>query len=108
MQGLKIAVHQLRYDYDPSKRQVIFLFTDGGVEFDDESEAAAWEKEYAQTVAEAKALKAEVIIVGLGNRCEIWDPARYDEFLIKDQQSFSKLAQKFLSVETPPLAGLAA
>ena len=26
----------------------------------------------------------------------------------KDQQSFIKLAQKFLSVETPPLAGLAA
>ena len=48
------------------------------------------------------------LIVGLGNRCEIWDPARYDEFLIKDQQSFSKLAQKFLSSEIPPLAGLAA
>ena len=53
-------------------------------------------------------VEKEAIIVGLGNRCEIWDPARYDEFLIKDQQSFSKLAQKFLSVDTPPLGGLAA
>ena len=49
-------------------------------------------------------IEKEAIIVGLGNRCEIWDPARYDEFLIKDQQSFSKLAQKFLSVETPLLS----
>jgi len=53
-------------------------------------------------------IEKEAIIVGLGNRCEIWDPARYDEFLIKDQQRFSKLAQKFLSVENPPLGGLVA
>ena len=43
-------------------------------------------------------LEKEAVIVGLGNRCEVWDPIRYDEYLIKDQQAFSKLAQKFLSV----------
>ncbi|MGI4875229.1 MAG: division/cell wall cluster transcriptional repressor MraZ [Janthinobacterium lividum] len=48
-------------------------------------------------------LEKDAVIVGLGNRCEIWDPARYDDFLIKDQPTFSKLAQKFLSVspDTP-------
>lgn len=53
-------------------------------------------------------IEKEAIIVGLGNRCEIWEPDRYDEYLIKDQQSFSKLAQKFLTNETPPAGGLAA
>ncbi|MBD2715421.1 division/cell wall cluster transcriptional repressor MraZ [Microvirga sp. STR05] len=53
-------------------------------------------------------LEKEAIIVGLGNRCEIWDTARYDEYLIKDQQSFSKLAQKFLTNETGPGGSLAA
>jgi MraZ protein len=53
-------------------------------------------------------LEKEAIIVGLGNRCEIWDTARYDEYLIKDQQSFSKLAQKFLTTETGPGGSLAA
>ena len=38
----------------------------------------------------------EVIVVGLGNRVEIWNPDKYEDFLIKDQQSFSALAQKFL------------
>ena len=55
-------------------------------------------------------LEKEAVIVGLGNRCEVWDPARYDDYLIKDQQAFSKLAQKFLSAtpETPALPGMAA
>ncbi|MBC6698123.1 division/cell wall cluster transcriptional repressor MraZ [Hymenobacter puniceus] len=53
-------------------------------------------------------LEKEAIIVGLGNRCEIWDTTRYDEYLIKDQQSFSKLAQKFLTTETGPGGSLAA
>ena len=38
----------------------------------------------------------EVIVVGLGNRVEIWNPDKYEDFLIKDQQNFSQLAQKFL------------
>ncbi|MDJ0364904.1 division/cell wall cluster transcriptional repressor MraZ [Hymenobacter sp. H14-R3] len=54
-------------------------------------------------------LDKDAVIVGLGNRCEVWDPTRYDDYLIKDQQAFSKLAQKFLSdtPETPALPGLA-
>ena len=47
-------------------------------------------------------LEKDAVIVGVGNRCEIWDPARYDEYLIKDTAAFSKLAQKFLSVSLDP------
>ena len=48
-------------------------------------------------------LEKDAIIVGIGNRCEIWNPDRYDDYLIKDSAAFSKLAQKFLSVspDTP-------
>jgi len=61
-----------------------------------------------RTMVRYSGIEKEAIIVGLGNRCEIWDPTRYDEYLIKDQQSFSKLAQKFLTTETGPGAPLAA
>ncbi|MGI4867504.1 MAG: division/cell wall cluster transcriptional repressor MraZ [Janthinobacterium lividum] len=48
-------------------------------------------------------LEKDAVIVGIGNRCEIWDPIRYEASLIKDSATFSKLAQKFLSVspDTP-------
>jgi MraZ protein len=41
-------------------------------------------------------LEKDAIIVGMGNRIEIWNPERYEEYLIKDQKEFSKLAEKFL------------
>jgi MraZ protein len=44
-------------------------------------------------------LEKESIVVGMGNRVEIWEPSRYDEFLIKDQQAFSELAEKHLFQE---------
>ena len=49
-----------------------------------------------RTMARFAELDKEVIIVGLGNRVEIWNPDKYEEFLIKDQQNSSQLAQKFL------------
>ncbi len=54
-----------------------------------------------RTMLRYSGIEKEAIIVGLGNRCEIWEPEKYEEYLIKDQQSFSKLAQKFLTTETP-------
>ena len=42
------------------------------------------------------ALEKNVIVVGMGNRVEIWNPENYDEYLIKDQDEFSQLAQKYL------------
>jgi MraZ protein len=41
-------------------------------------------------------LEKEAIVVGMGNRIEIWNPERYEEHLIQDQSEFSALAQKFL------------
>lgn len=42
-------------------------------------------------------LDKEVIVVGMGNRVEIWNPQKYEDFLISDPSEFSKLAEKFLS-----------
>ena len=62
-----------------------------------------------RTMLRYASIEKEAIIVGIGNRCEIWDPERYDNFLIKDQQSFSKLAQKFLTTpDAAPTSPLAA
>jgi len=41
----------------------------------------------------------DVIVVGLGNRIELWNPDLYEKFLIKDQQEFAKLAEKYLGNE---------
>lgn len=41
-------------------------------------------------------LEKDVIVVGMGNRVEIWEPGRYENYLIEDQQDFSQLAQKYL------------
>lgn len=41
-------------------------------------------------------LKKESIVVGMGNRVEIWDASKYDDYLIKDQKEFSELAEKHL------------
>lgn len=41
-------------------------------------------------------IETEAVLVGLGNRIEIWNPELYDQFLIKDQKEFSRLAEKFL------------
>ncbi|MCR6639352.1 MAG: division/cell wall cluster transcriptional repressor MraZ [Sporocytophaga sp.] len=41
----------------------------------------------------------DVIVVGLGNRIELWNPELYEKFLIKDQQEFAKLAEKYLGNE---------
>jgi MraZ protein len=41
----------------------------------------------------------EVIVVGLGNRMEIWNPEKYDQFLIQDQDEYAGMAEKFLGGE---------
>lgn len=41
-------------------------------------------------------LEKDAIVVGMGNRVEIWNPALYDKYLIQDQSEFSRLAQKYL------------
>lgn len=41
-------------------------------------------------------IEKEVVVVGVGNRIEVWDPERYDEFLMSDPDEVSALAEKFL------------
>ena len=42
-------------------------------------------------------IEKEVIVVGTGNRIEIWNPEKYEEFLIEDEEEFSDLAEKYLA-----------
>lgn len=42
-------------------------------------------------------LDKDAVVVGLGNRIEIWNPESYEQFLIKDKQELSNLAQKYLN-----------
>jgi len=41
-------------------------------------------------------LQKEAVVVGMGNRIEIWNPEQYDKYLINDPGEFSALAQKYL------------
>lgn len=52
-----------------------------------------------RTMVRFAKLEREAILVGMGNRIEVWNPDVYDEYLIKDQQEFSSLAQQFLGNE---------
>lgn len=45
---------------------------------------------------EFASLEKEVVVVGLGNRVEIWNPDLYEENLITDASEFSKLAEEYL------------
>ncbi|HBH23365.1 MAG TPA: division/cell wall cluster transcriptional repressor MraZ [Cytophagales bacterium] len=42
-------------------------------------------------------LEKDVIVVGMGNRVEIWNTKVYDEYLLDDNEAFSKLAEKHLN-----------
>ncbi len=46
---------------------------------------------------EYASLEKEVVLVGLGNRIEIWNPDQYEEYLIQDANEYSKMAEKFLT-----------
>ncbi len=42
-------------------------------------------------------LEKEVVLVGMGNRVEIWNTGQYEDYLINDNNKFSELAQKHLN-----------
>ena len=50
-----------------------------------------------KTLIRYAGIEKEVVAVGIGNRVELWNPDIYDEYLIKDQNEFSQLAQKYLA-----------
>lgn len=49
-----------------------------------------------KTMLKYAQLEKDVIVVGMGNRVEVWNPDLYEEYLIKDPTEFSALAQQFL------------
>ncbi len=50
-----------------------------------------------KTMLKYAKLEKEIILVGMGNRIELWDTVVYDKFIINDSSEFSKLAQKHLT-----------
>ncbi len=42
-------------------------------------------------------IEKEVILVGTGNKVEVWNPAIYEKHLIQDPGELSKLAEKYLN-----------
>ncbi len=50
-----------------------------------------------KTMAKYARLEKELMLVGMGNRIELWNAGMYEEFIINDNQEFSKLAQKHLT-----------
>ncbi len=42
-------------------------------------------------------LDKEIVVVGMGNRMEIWNPEEYEKFLIQDPRELSELAEKHLT-----------
>ena len=41
-------------------------------------------------------IERDVILIGVGNIIQLWDPRKYKNNLIKDSKEFSTLAQKYL------------
>jgi len=42
-------------------------------------------------------LDKEVVLIGMGNKVEVWNPAIYEKHLIQDPGELSKLAEKYLN-----------
>lgn len=42
-------------------------------------------------------LEKDLILVGMGNKVEVWNPSIYEKHLIKDSSELSKLAEKYLA-----------
>ncbi len=50
-----------------------------------------------KTMSKYANLDKEIILVGMGNRMELWDATVYEEYIINDNKEFSILAQKHLT-----------
>jgi MraZ protein len=42
-------------------------------------------------------LEKDVILIGMGNKVEVWNPSIYEKHLIQDPGELSKLAEKYLN-----------
>lgn len=50
-----------------------------------------------KTMMKYAGLEKEAILVGMGSRLEIWNPEKYEDYLIEDNEKFAELAQKHLN-----------
>jgi MraZ protein len=53
-----------------------------------------------KTLLKHAQIDKEAIVVGMGNRIEVWNPGLYNSYLINDQKEFSNLAEKYLGENT--------
>lgn len=49
-----------------------------------------------KTMLQYAGLDREAMVIGMGNKIEIWSPDRYEKYLINDPSELSSLAQKYL------------
>jgi MraZ protein len=50
-----------------------------------------------KTMAKYANLEKDIMLVGMGNRVELWNTQAYERYIINDTAEFSKLAQKHLT-----------
>ncbi|MDZ7606111.1 MAG: division/cell wall cluster transcriptional repressor MraZ [Cyclobacteriaceae bacterium] len=50
-----------------------------------------------KTMAKYASLEKDIMLVGMGNRVELWNTQAYERYIINDTAEFSKLAQKHLT-----------
>jgi hypothetical protein len=91
--ALRAAIQILRKQYDESKQQMIFVFTDGGVsdleEKTSQDDKDVWERDFQRTLKELAALKEQalrsgvkppkVVLIGVGGDQEVMVPLYYTD-----------------------------
>jgi MraZ protein len=50
-------------------------------------------------------LEREAILVGVGNRFELWNPDVYEQYVLTDIEDFAAMADEFLDMTDRPAAG---
>ncbi|MCF7874554.1 MAG: division/cell wall cluster transcriptional repressor MraZ [Candidatus Omnitrophica bacterium] len=51
-----------------------------------------------QNLKQFASIKKEIIITGVGNRIEIWDKDRWDQFYLKNKNNFEKMAEDLFQI----------
>lgn len=116
VEGLKCALQTLRRDFDPAKRQVVMLFSDGGMpDFKSPDEKAQWQADLDKTVLELDALRQQcggnltVVVVGVGDTqpqmVPVYDPRTFQRV---DWHPFGKPEKSQTALDEDVLKDLAA
>jgi len=66
------------------------LFFSGASEIDVDSQGRIGIPEYLKEFAK---IKREIVIVGVGNRIEVWDKASWDKFYKENRKRFEEMAE---------------